>query len=192
MVEMKETAHILKHASWRGLILLDEVGRGTSTFDGISIAWSVAESLHDGPETPRTLFATHYHEMANLARTKERIKNFHFAVKEWGGEVIFLRTLKEGASSHSFGIHVARLAGLPPGVIQKAKQILAELEGEDAEGRERGKLGNESRPEESGQMALFTSKDQRIREELKSLDVSSMTPVEALNVLYRLSEEAKK
>lgn len=192
MVEMKETAHILRHASRRSLILLDEVGRGTSTFDGISIAWSVAECLHDWPEAPRTLFATHYHELANLARTKERIKNFHFAVKEWGGEVIFLRTLKEGASSHSFGIHVARLAGLPPAVIQRAKQILGGLEGEDAGGRERGKLGSESQPEESGQMALFSPKDQRIREELKTLDVSSMTPIEALNLLYRLSEEAKK
>ena len=117
MVEMKEAANILHHASRRSLILLDEVGRGTSTFDGISIAWAMAEALHDSAERPRTLFATHYHELTELPQTKERIKNFNFAVKEWGGEIIFLRNLVAGGASHSFGIHVARLAGMPAGVI---------------------------------------------------------------------------
>ena len=126
MVEMKETANILHHATARSLILLDEVGRGTSTFDGISIAWAVAESLHECGERPRTLFATHYHELTDLARTKERIKNYNFAVKEWQGEIIFLRNLVEGAASHSYGIHVARLAGLPAPVIERAKEILAQ------------------------------------------------------------------
>ncbi|MEX0802619.1 MAG: DNA mismatch repair protein MutS, partial [Candidatus Binatia bacterium] len=113
MVEMKETAAILQHATKRSLILLDEVGRGTSTFDGISIAWAVAESLHEHADRPRTLFATHYHELTDLVRTKERIKNYNFAVKEWQGDIIFLRNVVEGAASHSYGIHVARLAGLP-------------------------------------------------------------------------------
>ena len=115
MVEMKETANILRHATGHSLILLDEVGRGTSTFDGISIAWAVAESLHDIACRPRTLFATHYHELTDLAQTKERVKNFNFAVKEWSGDIIFLRNLIEGAASHSYGIHVARLAGMPRG-----------------------------------------------------------------------------
>ena len=128
MVEMKETANILHNATRRSLILLDEVGRGTSTFDGISIAWAVAEALHDSMHRPRTLFATHYHELTDLAQTKERIKNFHFAVKEWRGEIIFLRNLLNGAASHSYGIHVARLAGMPAAVIARAKEILARLE----------------------------------------------------------------
>ena len=129
MIEMKETAAILEHATERSLILLDEVGRGTSTFDGISIAWAVAESLHERAERPRTLFATHYHELTDLARTKERIKNYNFAVKEWQGDIIFLRNVVEGAASRSYGIHVARLAGLPAPVIDHAKAILARLEG---------------------------------------------------------------
>ena len=106
MIEMKETAAILEHATQRSLILLDEVGRGTSTFDGISIAWAVAESLHERAERPRTLFATHYHELTDLAHTKERIRNYNFAVKEWQGDIIFLRTLVEGAASRSYGFHV--------------------------------------------------------------------------------------
>src|SRR5438132_13289437 len=109
-------------------MLFDEVGRGTSTFDGMSIAWAVAGSLQDLIYHPRTLFATHYHELTDLAQTKERIKNYNFAIKEWRGEIIFLRNLVEGAASHSYGIHVARLAGLPSTMIEKAKQILAKLE----------------------------------------------------------------
>ena len=123
MVEMKETARILRLATPRSLILLDEVGRGTSTFDGISIAWSLAEFLHESPHRPRTLFATHYHELTGLARTRERVKNFNFAVKEWQGEVIFLRTLKEGPASRSYGIQVASLAGLPRSLIERARRF---------------------------------------------------------------------
>src|SRR3990172_5768823 len=129
MVEMKETANILRHATDHSLILLDEVGRGTSTFDGISIAWAVAESLHDSAQRPRTLFATHYHELTDLALTKGRIKNYNFAVKEWQGEIIFLRNLVPGPASHSYGIHVARLAGLPAAVIERAKENLPQLQG---------------------------------------------------------------
>lgn len=192
MVEMKETAHILRHASSRSLILLDEVGRGTSTFDGISIAWSVAEHLHDSPLRPRTLFATHYHELTDLVLTKERLKNFNFTVKEWKGEVIFLRSLVEGASSHSYGIHVARLAGLPASVVQRAKEILGNLEGGELDGSGRPRLARGSSENTPGQMPLFGGVEYKVCEELRSLDVSRLTPIEALNFLHALVEDAKK
>ncbi|HKY10105.1 MAG TPA: DNA mismatch repair protein MutS, partial [Candidatus Binatia bacterium] len=190
MVEMKETANILRHATRRSLILLDEVGRGTSTFDGISIAWAVAEALHEAAGRPRTLFATHYHELTDLARTNERVRNHHFAVKEWHGEIIFLRSLVEGASSHSHGIHVARLAGMPAPVIDRAKEILANLESSrDTRGVFHTAEHEAAVPR---QMALFGAADNRLREQLSQIDVSSMTPMEAMNTLFRLTEEVKK
>lgn len=192
MVEMKETAKILRHATQRSLILLDEVGRGTSTFDGISIAWAVAERLHDMRERPRTLFATHYHELTDLARTKERIRNFNFSVKEWQGDVIFLRNLVAGAASHSYGIHVARLAGLPAVVIERAKEILQNLESGEAEGK---RADTEKRGADGGepvQMALFGSMERKLSEELRKLDVAHLSPIEALNLLYEWSAVAKK
>jgi DNA mismatch repair protein MutS len=192
MVEMKETANILQHATEHSLILLDEVGRGTSTFDGISIAWAVAERLHDMPGRPRTLFATHYHELTDLARTKERIRNFNFSVKEWQGDVIFLRNLVEGAASHSYGIHVGRLAGLPSAVIERAKQILQNLESGEAEGKRADLEKREADVDEPVQMALFGSVERKLGEELKKLDVSRLSPIEALNLLHQWSEEAKK
>lgn len=192
MVEMRETAHILRHATARSLILLDEVGRGTSTFDGISIAWSLAEYLHDASQRPRTLFATHYHELTDLALTNERVKNFNFAVKEWKGEVIFLRTLVEGAASRSYGIHVAQLAGLPAPVVHRAKEILKNLEGEELDERGRPRLARGHRGEDPAQMPLFSPANHRLGEELKKLDVSVLTPLEALNILHRLVEEVKK
>ena len=192
MVEMKETANILRYATSRSLIVLDEVGRGTSTFDGISIAWAVAESLHDAAARPRTLFATHYHELTELARSRERVKNYSFAVKEWQGDIIFLRNLIEGAASHSYGIHVARLAGLPAAVIERAKEILAKLES-DAGGRENllpmTTLAEHAEPV---QMALFASGERKLRDALQRVDVSNLTPIGALNLLHELSEEAKK
>ena len=191
MVEMKETANILRHATARSLILLDEVGRGTSTFDGISIAWAVAESLHDVDCRPRTLFATHYHELTDLARTKERVKNYNFAVKEWRGEIIFLRNLVEGAASHSYGIHVARLAGMPPGIIERAKEILARLEGA-REGHQELEPGDRSANTAPAQMGLFSFPDDRLRDRLRDLNLSMMTPLEAMNVLHQLIEEVKK
>jgi len=195
MVEMKETANILHHATARSLILLDEVGRGTSTFDGISIAWAVAEALHDAAARPRTLFATHYHELTALAETKERIKNFNFAVKEWRGEIIFLRNLIAGAASHSYGIHVARLAGLPAGVIERAKQILAQLEGSQT-GRAEGFTARRQISQDSidppAQMGLFSAAENRLRDQLNNLDVTRMTPMDALNLLHQLTEQAKK
>lgn len=192
MVEMRESAHILRHATERSLILLDEVGRGTSTFDGISIAWSVAEWLHDSPNRPRTLFATHYHELTDLALTNERVKNFNFAVKEWKGEVIFLRTLTEGAASRSYGIHVARLAGLPSAVVQRAKEILRNLEGGELDEKGRPRLARGHQGGEQAQIPLFGAANDKIGEELKKLDVSVLTPVEALNILHDLVEKAKK
>ena len=192
MVEMKETANILHHASARSLILLDEVGRGTSTFDGISIAWAVAESLHDAPARPRTLFATHYHELTELSETKERIKNFNFSVKEWRGDIIFLRNLVAGAASHSYGIHVARLAGMPAAVINRAKEILVQLE--NGQGGRATKFAGEGRTltEQPVQMGLFGNVDERLRDELRKIDVVQMTPLDALNLLHKLTEEAKK
>ena len=192
MIEMNETAAILEHATQRSLILLDEVGRGTSTFDGISIAWAVAESLHERAERPRTLFATHYHELTNLARTKERIKNYNFAVKEWQGDIIFLRNLVEGAASRSYGIHVARLAGLPVPVIDHARAILSRLEGSGDESRGRLTPMGSAAGDQPLQMTLFTSAEDRFREQLRSIDVSTITPVEALNILFKLTEDAKK
>jgi DNA mismatch repair protein MutS len=192
MVEMKETANILHHATERSLILLDEVGRGTSTFDGISIAWAVAERLHDMPERPRTLFATHYHELTDLGRTKERIRNFNFSVKEWQGEVIFLRNLVEGAASHSYGIHVGRLAGLPAAVIERAKEIMQNLESGEAEGKRADTEKRGADVDEPVQMALFGSIERKLTEELRKLDVSRLSPIEALNLLHNWSEEAKK
>jgi DNA mismatch repair protein MutS len=192
MVEMRETAHILRHATARSLILLDEVGRGTSTFDGISIAWSVAESLHDSPHRPRTLFATHYHELTDLVLTNERVKNFSFAVKDWKGEIIFLRSLVEGAASRSYGIHVAKLAGLPPLVVERAKEILKNLEGGELDERGRPRLAHGARKDERLQMPLFAVAEDRLREELKNLDVSTLTPLEALNLLNAFVERAKK
>jgi DNA mismatch repair protein MutS len=192
MVEMKETANILRYTTQRSLILLDEVGRGTSTFDGISIAWAVAEALHDAPHRARTLFATHYHELTELAQAKERIKNYNFAVKEWQGDIIFLRNLIPGAASHSYGIHVARLAGLPGDLIDRAKEILARLEGEDRDRDGLAKAVDPSERAEPVQMALFTSPDRKLREELRRIDVTQLTPMEAMNLLHRLCEEAKK
>ncbi|HXG52275.1 MAG TPA: DNA mismatch repair protein MutS [candidate division Zixibacteria bacterium] len=190
MVEMKETANILRHATRRSLIVLDEVGRGTSTYDGVSIAWAVAEWLHDLDARPRTLFATHYHELADLPQSKERIKNYNFAVREWQGEIIFLRTLAEGASSRSYGIHVARLAGLPAPVIDRAREILRRLEATSEIPEPSGAApGPHEAPR---QMPLFDTGDRRLREELRKLDVTRLTPLDALNLLHRLSEEAKR
>jgi DNA mismatch repair protein MutS len=196
MVEMMETARILNQATSKSLVILDEVGRGTSTFDGLSIAWSVVEHLHDHPLLrPRTLFATHYHELTELALTKERVKNYNVVVKEWGGEIIFLRKILEGGSNRSYGIQVARLAGLPAKVIDRAKEILSNLErGElDATGMPKiakSKTGG-SKPPASPQLSLFRSPDP-IRSELKEINPEQLTPLEALNFLNELKKKAEK
>lgn len=190
MVEMEEVAHILRNITPRSLILLDEIGRGTSTFDGLSIAWAVTEYLHEeSPWRPKTLFATHYHELTELALTRPRIKNFHVAVKEWNDRVIFLRKLVEGGTSRSYGIQVARLAGLPPEVIDRAKEVLHNLEqGEFTEGGV-PKLAISRKKKltwDSHQRTLFQPPPDPLREALKKIDPNQLTPLAALNILSEL------
>ncbi len=190
MVEMEEVAHILQNVGAHSLILLDEIGRGTSTFDGLSIAWAMTEYLHDVcPVRAKTLFATHYHELTELALTKPRIKNFHVAVKEWNDRVIFLRKLVEGATSRSYGIQVARLAGLPEGIIERAKEVLHNLEqGEFTEGGI-PKLAVSRKKKatwDSRQMSLFQKPSDPLRETLREIDPDRLTPLEALKLLSEI------
>lgn len=194
MVEMMETGRILSEATRRSLIILDEIGRGTSTFDGLSIAWAVAEYIHDNQKIgAKTLFATHYHELTELALTKPRVVNFNFAVREWNDEVIFLRKIVPGGASRSYGIQVARLAGLPKEVIERAKEILGNLEkGELTTGgvpRLAVAKGKELRP---GQLDLFSADDGWIKEELKQISVDTMSPIEAINKLHELKKRVEK
>jgi DNA mismatch repair protein MutS len=194
MVEMQETANILNSATGRSLVIMDEIGRGTSTFDGLSIAWAVAEYLHDLKENGvKTLFATHYHELTELALTKTRVKNYNIAVKEWNDEIIFLRKLVDGGTNRSYGIQVARLAGIPEKVITRAKKILFNIEN-----GEHNIIGlpvlteelNDSTKEQV-QLNLFRKPDQFVIEKLQKLDLSKMTPLDALNCLNELQEKAK-
>ncbi len=193
MVEMMETAHILRSATPKSLVVLDEIGRGTSTFDGLSIAWAVAEYLHDTNRCKaRTLFATHYHELADLAATREGITNLTVAVKEWNDQVIFLRTIVPGAASHSYGIQVARLAGMPSDVIERAREVLKTLEeGEFEQGAPRLAKSRIAPPKkETRQYTLFEPQGDLLRERLKKLNISAMTPLEALNLLDELKRMA--
>jgi DNA mismatch repair protein MutS len=193
MVEMRECAEILREATSRSLVVLDEIGRGTSTFDGLSIAWAVAEHLHDAPGLrPRALFATHYHELADLASTKPRVRNWHFACSESGGEVLFLRRMEPGAASRSYGIEVARRAGLPPAVLRRAREVLANLEGGEFDERGRPRLAREGGAGAPAQLPLFGSAEDPLRERLRSLDPERMTPVEALIELERLHRLASE
>ncbi len=196
MVEMTETARILNQATSKSLVVLDEIGRGTSTFDGLSIAWAVAEHLHDHPSLrPKTLFATHYHELTELALTKERVKNYNVAVKEWGGEIIFLRKSVEGGTNRSYGIQVARLAGLPPRVIDRAKEILSNLEKGELDTMGMPKIATTKipglKPKPPFQPSLFVQPDP-IRLELKKVKTDQLTPLEALNILDELRKKAEK
>ena len=179
MVEMVETAEILNHASHRSLLILDEIGRGTSTYDGLSIAWAVIEFLHNHPRLkPRTLFATHYHELVGLADMLPMVTNYNVAVAEEGDDVVFLHQIVPGGADRSYGIHVAQLAGLPRDVINRANEILAELE------RHAPTTSVEpSRFSSSQQIALFPETSP-ILEELADLDVNTLTPLEAINKLY--------
>jgi DNA mismatch repair protein MutS len=189
MLEMMEAANILRNATPKSLIVMDEIGRGTSTFDGVSIAWAVAEYIHDTPGCrARTLFATHYHELTELATTRERIRNFTVAVREWNDQVIFLRTIVPGGASHSYGIQVARLAGMPADIIERAKEILRNLEsGEFEEGAPRIAKSRKKQPREpSPQFSLFESSEDLLRTRLKKLNIATLTPLEALNMLDEL------
>ena len=190
MVEMSETAHILHHATPRSLIILDEIGRGTSTFDGLSIAWAVAEHLHDNPErAAKTLFATHYHELTDLALTRARVRNSNIAVKEWNDQVIFLRKIVAGPASRSYGIQVGRLAGLPKAVIERAKEVLHNLEaGEFAPTGQPRLAEGDAHPAPAAavaQLSLFAD-DDSLRRRLRALDINQLTPLQALNELQAL------
>ncbi len=211
MVEMNETALIMNNISDRSLILLDEIGRGTSTYDGISIAWSLAEYLHDNERArPKTLFATHYHELNELSETHERIHNFHVSTKEVGHRVIFLRKLTPGGSNHSFGIHVARMAGMPQVIVERANEILKTLEDKTVEGNKPATENNSSGSEKQTtqaqmrkkvknigaplQLHIFDVDDYtlKIKEELLNLDLNTMTPMDALWKLNELVKIAGK
>ncbi|HNV63650.1 MAG TPA: DNA mismatch repair protein MutS [Smithellaceae bacterium] len=194
MVEMTETAQILKNATSRSLVIIDEVGRGTSTFDGLSIAWAVAEHIHDLHQTGvRSLFATHYHQLTDLTATKNGVKNYNIAVKEWGEKIIFLRKIMEGGTSRSYGIEVARIAGVPREVIRRAKEILRNLEkGEfDEIGMPRIARGAAGGKIINPQMSLFVEKEDEVIAELKNIDITSMSPLEALNKLNELKNKIK-
>ncbi|MBK0379178.1 DNA mismatch repair protein MutS [Mucilaginibacter sp. SD-g] len=194
MVEMNETASILNNLSDRSLILLDEIGRGTSTYDGISIAWAIAEYLHNnGSVRPKTLFATHYHELNELSNSFNRIKNYNVSVKEVGQQIIFLRKLVPGGSEHSFGIHVAKLAGMPQKVLGRANEILKKLENERT-GGEHIKESIRKVQKQAVQMQMFSIDDPvlvKIRDTLNNLDVNTLTPVEALMKLDEIQRVIK-
>jgi DNA mismatch repair protein MutS len=207
MVEMNETASIINNITSRSLILLDEIGRGTSTYDGISIAWSIAEYLHNTQHKPLTLFATHYHELNELEEKFERIKNYHITNKEIANKIIFLRKLSRGGSTHSFGIHVAKMAGMPPALIERANQILVQLENkhmdegdqEKSTGRPemkveymRDKIKNLSIPQM--QLSIFDAHSEtfeEIRRSLDNIDINRLTPVEALLKLQEIKNKLK-
>ena len=192
MVEMTETASILNNLSERSLVLMDEIGRGTSTYDGVSIAWAITEFLHNHSDCrPKTLFATHYHELNDLAADNPRIRNFNVSVKELGNKVIFLRKLKEGGSEHSFGIHVAQMAGMPPSVVSRAGQILKQLEASHSREDNKEAIRESGSQERELALRIIESGDPRseaIKNKLKSLDINRLTPIEAL---LKLSELAR-
>jgi DNA mismatch repair protein MutS len=193
MVEMQETAHILNAATARSLVVLDEIGRGTATFDGLSIAWAVAEFLATHPRVrPKTLFATHYHELTDLADATPGVVNFHVAAREWKDDIVFLRKIVPGRSDRSYGIQVARLAGLPPTVIKRAREILMALERDElARGGRPSVSGTASEPQR--QLALFNGPppaDDRLRRKLAEVDIDRLTPLEALTLLAELKRES--
>ncbi len=189
MVEMNEAANILNNISERSLILLDEIGRGTSTYDGVSIAWAIAEYLHQHPTQAKTLFATHYHELNEMTLNFERIKNFHVSIQENKGNIIFLRKLVQGGSEHSFGIHVAKLAGMPAKVVNRANEILKTLEESRTQGSSKENIKKIT--EENLQLSFFQLDDpvlENIREELTKIDINTLTPIEALMKLNAIKK----
>ncbi len=199
MVEMIETANILHNATPQSLILLDEIGRGTSTFDGLSIAWAVVEYIHKNPKlNAKTLFATHYHELTELSSTLERVKNLHVSVKEWKDEIIFLRKILEGPSDQSYGIQVAKLAGVPEEVIERAKEILLNLERKEFDDIGRPRLAYRAKEKRDKRQLLLFKEDREeellreIKEQILKFDLSNLTPLEALNFLNSLQKKLKE
>jgi DNA mismatch repair protein MutS len=195
MVEMEETANILNNATESSLVILDEIGRGTSTYDGLSIAWAVAEHLHGlKGKGAKTLFATHYHELTALEGRLDRVKNYNIAVKEWSDEIIFLRKLVEGGTNRSYGIQVARLAGVPESVVQRAKKILFRIENGEAAcdaAETPGPAPTPAAGQGPVQLELFGRPQQRVLSRLQKADLSQMTPLEALNWLSELQQLLK-
>jgi DNA mismatch repair protein MutS len=197
MVEMSETANILNNATNRSLIILDEIGRGTSTFDGVSIAWAVTEYLHDKLKA-RTLFATHYHELTELGRVLKGVRNLHVSVKEWGDGIVFLHRIVEGPTDKSYGIHVARLAGIPKAVVERSKVILAGLESMALDPSDRPKIAAQKpKPGELQQLALFANQPTKmerdpIRDELGALDYNKLSPIDALKKLADFVERSRR
>ena len=185
MVEMNETASILNNLSNRSLVLLDEIGRGTSTFDGVSIAWAIAEYLHDSQYKPKTLFATHYHELNKMSNEFKSIKNFNVSVKESDNQILFLRKLEAGGVEHSFGIHVARMAGMPKSLLKRAREVLTVLESHRTEYKINNKKDNY-------QLSFIQLDDPIINDiklELSNLDIDNLKPLEAL---VKLNEIKRK
>jgi DNA mismatch repair protein MutS len=191
MVEMNETASILNNISDRSLVLLDEIGRGTSTYDGISIAWAIAEFLHEHPAQPKTLFATHYHELNEMSESLPRIQNYNVAVKELKDNVLFVRKLVKGGSAHSFGIHVAKMAGMPQIVILKAQKLLKKLE----KNHSNDALNGIKEVKDEMQMSFFNLDDpllEEIKDEILNLDINTITPMEALMKLNEIKRMLSK
>jgi DNA mismatch repair protein MutS len=193
MVEMNETASILNNVSERSLVLLDEIGRGTSTYDGISIAWAIAEYLHEHPSKAKTLFATHYHELNEMTTTFQRIKNYNVSVKELKNTIIFLRKLIAGGSNHSFGIHVAKLAGMPSQVVHRASKILKQLEKKQTNKEVKETL--KTVPHDDMQLSFFQLDDpllEDLREEILTTNLDALTPIEALMKLNEIKRMLTK
>ena len=194
MVEMNETASILNNLSDRSLVLLDEIGRGTSTYDGISIAWAMVEYLHESRLRAKTLFATHYHELNEMENSFPRVKNYNVSIKELNNRIIFLRKLRRGGSEHSFGIHVARMAGMPKSVVSRADEILKELEHSHDKQELAKPIADLAGHREGMQLSIFQLDDpvlKQIRDELLEIDINNLTPVEALNKLYSIKKYLK-
>jgi DNA mismatch repair protein MutS len=194
MVEMNETASILNNLSDRSLVLLDEIGRGTSTYDGISIAWAMVEYLHENKLRAKTLFATHYHELNEMENSFSRVKNYNVSIKELNNKVIFLRKLKRGGSEHSFGIHVARMAGMPRSVVSRAEEILKELEQSHEKQELTKPIADIAGHREGMQLSIFQLDDpvlKQIRDQILEIDIDNLTPVEALNKLYNIKKFLK-
>jgi DNA mismatch repair protein MutS len=194
MVEMLETSMILHNISSRSLVLLDEIGRGTSTYDGMSIARAIVEYIHEYGDGAKTLFATHYHELNDLENIYPRVRNFHIAVKEVGKNVIFLRKLKEGGVAHSFGLHVARMAGMPKQVLESAERTLATLENGSGPRTIKPHNIKEGRVESDGsiQLSFFQLEDpllSSLKDELDKADLNNMTPLQAFDLLRRMKEQ---
>jgi DNA mismatch repair protein MutS len=191
---MQEAANILNNATSKSLILLDEIGRGTSTFDGISIAWAITEYLHENPElSAKTLFATHYHELNEMAEIFPRIKNYKVEVREYDDKVIFLHKVNPGSADHSYGIQVAQMAGLPVFVTNRAKEVLQNLESKELTPYEEKKEKLKKLKEKDDlQISLFEMKDDKIRNEIDEIEINNLTPLEALNKLSELKKKVKE